>query len=181
MENKIDVAADSMANRYKDIPGWGHDADPKNNPTYPMKNYTGDDHERLNWERPVQQVTDIEVLHSNERPSLSAVFGVAAPPSGLSGMLRRFAFKHSESTYSHWLPLVLADRINMIEGIVEDIGKGHIPNVFGERGWNAEWKHNQKSFITKVVVGVAITSALVLILKSRKKSRREQNQSHYSY
>jgi hypothetical protein len=27
----------SIAESYKDIPGWGIDADPQNNPTYPMK------------------------------------------------------------------------------------------------------------------------------------------------
>lgn len=181
MKNQIDVAADSMANRYQDIPGWGYDADPKNNPTYPMKNYTGDDHNRLNYERPVQQETDIEVLHSNERPSLSAVFGVAAPPTGLSGMLRRFAFKYSESTYSHWLSLVMADRINMIEGIVDDIAHGHIPNVFKERGWNAEWKHNKKGFITNVAIGVAVTAALVYIIKSKRDSKRRVYSEDYSY
>jgi len=36
---------------YKQIPGWGMDSDPENEPTYPMKNYTGDDHNRINYER----------------------------------------------------------------------------------------------------------------------------------
>ncbi|MDB4920735.1 hypothetical protein [Mucilaginibacter sp.] len=36
---------------YKKIPGWGMDADLENEPTYPMKNYTGDDHNRINYER----------------------------------------------------------------------------------------------------------------------------------
>jgi hypothetical protein len=34
---------------YKNIPGWGIDADPENEPTYPMKTYTGDDHKRSNY------------------------------------------------------------------------------------------------------------------------------------
>ncbi|MGB4399920.1 MAG: hypothetical protein WBJ10_11160 [Daejeonella sp.] len=50
-----------------------------------MKNYTGDDHNRINWERPEQQKESVEILHSNERPSVSAVFGTTSPPSGLSG------------------------------------------------------------------------------------------------
>src|SRR5690606_39113953 len=104
--------------KYLHIKGWGVDADPKNEPTYPMKHYTGDDHGRLSWIRPSQQPENIEVLHSTERPSISAVFGTAQPPSGLSGMIRRYAFKHSESSFAHWLPLLLADRINVIEGII---------------------------------------------------------------
>ena len=144
MEN-IDNKSDSS---YKQINGWGIDADPENEPTYPMKKYTGDDHKRLNWERPIQQPATVEVLKSNERPTLSAVIGTSTPPSGLSGALRRYAFKYSESSYGHWLPLVLADRINVVEGIIDDLKRGHVPNIFAERGWNAEWKYNRKASIS---------------------------------
>ncbi len=94
---------------YSHIKGWGVDADPKNEPTYPMKKYTGDDHLRLDYIRPVQQPVNVEVLHSNERPNVTATFGTPNPPSGLSGMIRRYAFRYSESSYGHWLPLLLAD------------------------------------------------------------------------
>ena len=36
-----------VANTPKDIPGWGMDADPENDPTYPMKRWNGADHERI--------------------------------------------------------------------------------------------------------------------------------------
>ncbi len=49
------------------------------------------------------QPVNVEVLHSNERPHLTAVFGTSSPPSGLSGSIRRFAFRYSESSYGHWL------------------------------------------------------------------------------
>src|SRR5690606_11845851 len=97
---------------YSHIIVLGVVADPRNEPTYPMKNYTGDDHNRLNWERPPLQLQEVEVLHSIERPNLTAVFGSSLPPSGLSGNLRRYAFKYSESSYLHCLPLLLADRVN---------------------------------------------------------------------
>ena len=98
-----------IANSPKDIPGWGVDADPENDPTYPMKHRNGADYERLNYERPPQQPVTVEVLHSIERPNLTAAFGTTLPPKGVSGALRRYAFKHSESTYMHWVPLVLAE------------------------------------------------------------------------
>src|SRR5689334_20788036 len=107
----------NLADNYKHINGWGIDADPENEPTYPMKNYTGDDHNRLDYERDPQQQPEIEVLHSNERPGLTVVFGTPEPPSGLSGIIRRKAFKYSENMYRHWLPLIIADRINVIEGL----------------------------------------------------------------
>src|ERR1700712_311603 len=119
---------------YKSIPGWGMDADPENEPTYPIKNYTGDDHNRSNYERGPQQPLTVEILQSNERPGPSVVFGTSVPPSGLSGVIRRYAFKHSEDRYRHWIPLILADRINVYEGIIDDIKNGIIPNIFAEKG-----------------------------------------------
>lgn len=154
---------------YSHINGWGIDADPRNEPTYPMKNYTGDDHQRLNWERPPLQPATVEVLHSNERPTLTAVFGTSSPPSGLSGALRRYAFTFSESEYGHWLPLLLADRINVVEGIVDDLKRGHIPNIFAEKGWKADWKYNRKGLVQNVLVGVVVTTAVIALLSRKKK------------
>lgn len=145
------------------------DADPKNEPTYPMKKYTGDDHKRLNWERPPLQEPTVEVLKSIERPNLSAVIGTSTPPSGLSGALRRYAFKYSESTYAHWLPLIMADKINVVEGIIEDLGHGRVPNIFAEKGWGWEWKHNRAAFTQKLVIGAAITAGVLVLLSSKKK------------
>lgn len=161
---------EELEKKYAHIKGWGIDADPKNEPTYPMKRYTGDDHNRLNWQRPIQQPTDhMEILHSNERPDLTAVFGTAPPPSGLSGVIRRLAFRHSENSYAHWLPLILADRINVVEGVVDDLLHGHVPNIFVEKGWKAEWKHNRKGLITKVAAGTALATALVALMIRKKK------------
>lgn len=86
----------------KQIKGWGVDANPKNDPTYPMKARNNGEHKGYTWERPTQQPITVEVLHSNERSNVTSVFGTSTPPSGLSGMLRRFAFKYSESSYGHW-------------------------------------------------------------------------------
>ncbi|OZI08738.1 hypothetical protein BWI93_07745 [Siphonobacter sp. BAB-5385] len=155
---------EDLASHYAHIKGWGIDADPKNEPTYPMKNYTGDDHRRLNYEKPPQQPVNVEVLHSNERPGITAVFGTSSPPSGLSGAIRRYAFKFSESEYGHWLPLLFADRVNVVEGIIDDLKRGHIPNILAEKGWNAEWKYNRKGLITKLAVGALVTATAVALL-----------------
>ena len=120
-------------------------------------------------------VQELEVLHSNERPDLPAVFGTSMPPSGLSGELRRVAFRYSESSYGHWLPLMLADRVQMVEGVVSDLSRGHVPNIFKELGWGAEWKYNRKGLITKVAVGSAIAVGLGLLLSRAGRTRREDN------
>ena len=170
METKIPSGLDrKIADTHKHIEGWGIDADPENDPTYPMKHYTGADHDRLNYQRAPQQSQHEEILKSNERPAITRVFGTSSPPSGLSGMLRRYAFKFSEGSAAHWMTLILADRVNVAEGIVDDLAHGHVPNIFAERGWNAEWKYNKKGVIRNIAVGVTVTSILLLVLASRKK------------
>lgn len=160
---------ENLSNDYTHIKGWGIDADPENEPTYPMKKYTGDDHKRINWERPPLQPVNIEVLHSNERPNITAVFGTSTPPSGLSGAIRRYAFQFSENEYMHWLPLLLADRVNVVEGIVDDLKRGHIPNIFAEKGMKAELKHNPRGLAKKILVTLAVTSIAYALLKGKSK------------
>jgi hypothetical protein len=150
------------------IKGWGVDADPKNDPTYPMQNRKDGEHAGYSWERPPQQPITIEVLHSNERPNVTAVFGTSTPPSGLSGMISRIAFRYSESSYGHWLPLMLADRVSVVEGVLGDLKHGQVPNVFAERGWKAEWKHNRTSLVRRNLIRVVLVSAAVAYFSSRR-------------
>ena len=149
------------------IKGWGIDADPENDPAYPMKTRNNGEHAGYSWERPTQQPVNVEILHSNERPNVAAVFGTSTPPAGVSGALRRRAFDYSENSYAHWLPLMLADRVGVIEGIVSDLARGHVPNIFGELGWKAEWKHNRKSLVTKIAVGAAAVGIAAYLLGRR--------------
>ncbi len=161
-----------IANSPKDhIKGWGIDANPENDPTYPIKEWNGADYQRFNYDKPQQQQPiTVEILHSTERPGVSRVFGTSTPPSGLSGMIRRWAFKHSESTYLHWVPLVLADRINAVEGYIDDFKHGIIPNPFAERGWTAEWKYNKKGVVATLAIGLGVTAAAILLLQQKNKS-----------
>lgn len=152
---------------YKSIPGWGMDADPENEPTYPMKNYTGDDHNRINYERSEQQPENVEILMSIERPAITRVFGTSVPPTGLSGMIRRWAFQHSEDRYRHWIPLIMADRINMVEGMIDDFKQGHMPNPIQEGGLAMEWKFDKVGVIKKAAAA-ALVGMLVYSMLKRK-------------
>lgn len=153
------------------VKGWGVDANPENDPTYPMKKFTGDDYQRLNYEKPFPQPVTREILVSNERPGVTAVFGTSVPPAGLSGRIRRFAFRYSEGSWGHWLPLLLADRINVIEGIVDDLKQGHVPNLIDEWGWRAEWRYNRMGLVRKVAVRVAVVSAVAyFVFRKRKRA-----------
>ena len=95
-----------------------------------MKRRTDAKQKGYTWERSPQQPKTVEVLRSNERSDLTAVFGTVLPPKGLSGRLRRFAFNYSESDYLRWLPLMLADQV----GEVKDLGRGHVLDTLAELG-----------------------------------------------
>ncbi|WMJ75514.1 hypothetical protein RCC89_20465 [Cytophagaceae bacterium ABcell3] len=140
----------------KDVKGWGVDADIKIDPTYPMRKHVEGEHEGYNWERPPLQKVDIEVLRTNERINMPAVFGTSVPPSGLSGYIRRLAFKYGEGSFAHWIPLLVADRVNVVEGIIDDLKQGYVPNIFVERGIKAEWKYNKLGLLRKFVTGGAV-------------------------
>jgi hypothetical protein len=161
---------ENINNNYSDIKGWGVDADPKNDPTYPMKHHTPGEHDGYSWQRPIQQKVNIEVLHSTERPNVSAVFGTSVPPKGLSGKIRRFAFKYSEGSFGHWLPLIFADRVNVVEGIIDDFSKGKFPNLFAEKGGKARWKYNKKAVLTNMAIGVGLITATVGLLATKNRS-----------
>lgn len=144
----------------KNIKGWGSDADFERRPYYPIHQtqVTG-----AHWDDPEQQRLTVEVLHSNERPRISRVFGTTAPPYGLSGVIRRFAFLYSENSFGHWMPLILADRINFIEGLVDDVRKGKMPRLFGD-GLMIDLKHAPFRFTWRVTKRAVFFAAPFVLL-----------------
>ncbi len=123
------------------IPGWGADLDRSKRPGVPMERMPPRDDD-AHWDIPEAQPRTVEVLHSIERPGLTPVFGTACPPSGLSGKIRRAAFRHSEGRLRHWMMLLMADRVNVVEGVVADFSKDrrkHSLAVVGVAAIVAAW------------------------------------------
>ncbi|MBB5716575.1 hypothetical protein [Sphingomonas aerophila] len=158
------------------IPGWGVDTDPKNNPTYPMRHIEDQKTRGLTWHRPPLQEPQVEVLQSIEHNRLPAVVGTSTPPSGLSGAIRRYAFRRSESDWWHWLLLMGADRINVVEGVIEDLAAGKVPNVPAEMGAKSEWQHNKNGFLLKAGATLAIGAVLVAIVQARREDRADEDE-----
>ena len=143
--------------KYAHIKGWGADLDHANRPAYPRERKPPR-LEGIHWDQPAQQKPHMEILHSIERPGLTPLFGTGPAPSGLSGRLRRIAFGYSENDLRHWLLLLFADRVNMGEGLIDDLSRGRIPNLYAEMGGPAELRHNpvgaaQKALLLTAVVG----------------------------
>jgi hypothetical protein len=149
------------------IEGWGADVDPANRPAYP-KERTPPRLDGVHWAEPEQQrAPPHRIHHSTERPGITPVFGTSVGPSGLSGKMRDVAFKYSENDLRHWLILLGADRVNMVEGVLDDLAHGHVPNLWKEMGLASEWRYNRKGFITKAAVIGAVAAAAVYYVKRR--------------
>ncbi|HEV2569655.1 hypothetical protein [Sphingomonas sp.] len=178
LDERTRIAASGAPIDPAGVVGWGVDADAENDPTYPFRDRSQDQGLTKDWERPPQQQSDVEILQSIEHIRTPAVFGTSTPPHAVSGVIRRAAFRWSESNWLHWLLLMGADRINVVEGVVEDLGRGKIPNVPAEMGARAEWRHNKRGFFIKsaVVIGAAVGAAA--LIRSRRDDHHKQQPDH---
>ncbi len=127
------------------IPGWGVDLDPADRPGVPKERFdpasTG-----AHWDFPERQEERWPRERSIEHKFLTPVFGTACPPSGLSGVMRRYAYRYSEARTSHWLLLILADRVNAVEAAVGSALRGQPDNPLAETGVAAEFtRHGLRS------------------------------------
>lgn len=141
------------------IQGWGADLDPAARPAVPMER-TPPRFVNVHWDDIEPQRPTVKVFHSTERPGLTPVFGTAQPPSGVSGRIRAGAYRFSENDLRRWLMLLFADRVDVVEGIIDDLSRGHVPNLFQEMGGPAEWRYNRAGFIRKAFIAGAVVGVL---------------------
>jgi hypothetical protein len=66
------------------------------------------------WERPEQQ-RGVPLLARAGLRAATPVFGTGQPARGLSGVLRRAAYRTSEYGSARWALLLLADRVDVLE------------------------------------------------------------------
>ncbi|HLL53102.1 MAG TPA: hypothetical protein VK447_06115 [Myxococcaceae bacterium] len=101
----------------RNVEGWGADRDMAARPGVPMElppQPVGGAH----WEEPAQQAPDVPVFKHKGLKALTPVFGTAAPPRGLSGVIRKVAYEVPTHRTKHWLLLMLADRVDVMERMV---------------------------------------------------------------
>jgi len=122
------------------IPGWGVDLDFKDRPVVPKESFRRD-LTGAHWHMPEQQPQRWPREKSTEHARLTPVFGTSCPPKGLSGVLRKFAYTLSEGRVSHWLLLMAADRVDVVESRVTGLLSGRPDNLIGETGIMAEFTH----------------------------------------
>jgi hypothetical protein len=94
------------------IPGWGADLDPADRPSHPRLHYTPDT-TGAHWAFPERQPEKEPRERSIEHAFVTPVFGTAQPLKGVSGAVRRLAYRRfSEGRLAHWLLLIVGDRID---------------------------------------------------------------------
>jgi hypothetical protein len=124
------------------IPGWGADLDPKDRPAVPKLQYQ-QDLSGAHWEFPERQPEKWPRERSIEHEFLTPVFGTSCPPKGLSGALRKLAYRrYSEARTAHWLILVAADRVDAWESHLRSFATLHPDNPVTETGVLSELKHH---------------------------------------
>jgi hypothetical protein len=120
------------------IPGWGADLDPADRPAVPREHVDpGLTHEH--WRVPAEQPQAWPRERSIEHGQLPPVFGTSCPPHGLSGAVRRLAYRRfSEGRAAHWLLLLAADRVDVVESVTSSLLHGRPENPLVGSGLRAE-------------------------------------------
>jgi hypothetical protein len=123
------------------VPNWGVDLDPAVRPAVPKEHFipgrTG-----AHWDFPERQPERYPREKSPEHKFLTPVFGTAQPPRGLSGAIRRYAYTFSEGRLTHWLLLIGADRVDVLENRILGLLTARPDNPFAEAGLSAEMKRH---------------------------------------
>jgi hypothetical protein len=157
----MDVATD-----FRQINGWGADLDPANRPSYPKE--LKSDVRSVRGEVRDWQVPHTKVHISNEQPNLTPTFGASVPSRGLSGLLRDYAYEYGEGTNRHWMTLVLADRVDMMESMITSALTGRPDHYIREKGWSAYVKYDPAAKRKLMTFGAVVLGAVAagLVLQS---------------
>lgn len=74
--------------------------------------------------------------------------------------------------------LIFADRINVFEGIVDDVLKGTPPRLLKERGWEVDKKY--KTFRYKKVMAMSVLALVGTIAFLTYSSKKSSGEGSYS-
>jgi hypothetical protein len=172
------------------IPGWGADLDPKDRPSVP-KLQDQPDRTGARWDFPERQPEKWPRERSIEHKFLTPVFGTACPPKGLSGVIRRTAYRrYSEGRAAHWLLLIAADRVDAWESHLRSFLTLRPDNPITETGVLSEFsRHGLSSRVGQkradrthqlldpvIVGGPWVVLAAVATVTARRRAGRRRDQ-----
>jgi hypothetical protein len=150
------------------IAGWGSDMDRNVRPGVPRDKAPDIGSEMLYPDIERQQPPH-RIHKSTEHGQMTPVFGTSCPPRGLSGKLRDAGYQWSEGRLIRWITLMLADRVDTVEGVVSDLARFKPPNLIRETGVVSEWRHNRKGVLKAAAITmVALGAAYLLARRGRR-------------
>jgi hypothetical protein len=122
------------------IPGWGVDLDPADRPSDPkMRPDPLGEHGELPERQPERWPRERSIEHAR----LTPVFGTSCPPKGASGVLRKLSYRrYSEARLAHWLLLILADRVDVVESASRSLLTLRPDNPVTQTGVLSELTHH---------------------------------------
>lgn len=94
-------------------------------PGVPMEKDPPEPAGNAHWLTPDKMEDPGYVLKRAGLDELTPVFGTSVPPRGLSGLMRKSAYDIPEHYTTHWLLLLAADRVD----VLEDRLKRYLPFV----------------------------------------------------
>jgi hypothetical protein len=123
------------------VPGWGADLDPADRPAFPRERTDLDS--GAHWVLPEQQEERAPRERSIEHTRLTPVFGTAQPMKGLSGVIKKLAYRRfSEGKATHWLLLVASDRVDAIESHLASLATLRPDQPITQSGIRGELSHH---------------------------------------
>ena len=121
------------------IPGWGVDRDLKDRPSVPREQFDPD-LSGAHWDFPEKQPEKWPRERSIEHKFLTPVFGTSCPPKGVSGIMRKYAYRRfSEGRAAHWLILMAADRVDSLGSHLQSLLTLRPDNPITETGVLSEF------------------------------------------
>src|SRR5919206_4215189 len=132
------------------IPGWGVDLDPNDRPSVPRERFDPS-MSGAHWDFPERQPEKWPRERSIEHKFVTPVFGTSCPPKGVSGLMRKYAYRSfSEARAAHWLILVAADRVDSLGSHLQSLLTLRPDNPITETGVLSEFtRHGIASRVGK--------------------------------
>ena len=122
------------------------DASFEQRPGVPMEKEAPAPAGNSHWLEPDRMTDPGYVLKRAGLEELTPVFGTSVPPRGLSGVMRTAAYKIPEHFTSHWLILLAADRVD----VLEDRLRRYLPLAAVAGGIYLAFRPRRKSFMRRV-------------------------------
>jgi len=171
------------------IPGWGADLDPADRPSFPRERFdpaaSG-----AHWDFPDRQPETWPRERSIEHEMLTPVFGTAQPPHGVSGAIRKYAYRRfSEGRAAHWLLLIAADRVDATgahlrslatlrpdnpvteTGVLGELRRHPVSSRFGQH--RADLKHQPLDPLVVAGPWIAAGAVCFAVVRAARQRRRQ--------